>query len=73
LRLQPWATNKREDRLSVVPKSLQARPQSFSKIFYRLKQAIGKAFCVFEDIPELFAGIEFGTVWWKGNSMDAFW
>ena len=45
--------------MSVIPKSLKARSQSFSKLFYRLKQAIGKAFCVFEDLPELFAGIEF--------------
>jgi|GEM_PF-5945228 len=43
LRLQPWATDKREQRLSVIPKSLQV-------IFYRLKQSTGKAFCFFEEL-----------------------
>ena len=37
---------------------------------YRLKQSIGKAFYFFDDIPELLAGIEFETVWWKGHNME---
>ncbi|MEI8284613.1 MAG: hypothetical protein WCG52_06430 [bacterium] len=52
LRLQPWATSEREDRLSVIPKSFQAKAQTFSKIFYRLNDPIGEAFRVLENIPE---------------------
>ena len=62
----------REDRLSVIPKAFQFRAQGFSWILYRLKQPIGEAFRVFEDIPHLLTGIELGTVWWKRHYMDAF-
>jgi hypothetical protein len=36
---------------------LKAKGQSFSKIFYRLKQPIREAFRVLDDIPELFTDL----------------
>jgi hypothetical protein len=65
------ATNGREDRLSAIPKPLQAIEQGFSKIFYRLKKTIGEAFRVLEDVPQLLARIAVGTVWRKRHNMHA--
>ena len=66
LSVEPGATDQREDFARVLPEAAQARQQRVTQFVNGVKEPVGKALGVFEDVPELLAGVEFGTVGRQG-------